>query len=154
MSFKFFSKFLKAPKKRRTQVIRSEGKHHNLQDVYERVNQRYFEGKLSLQITWFTPRKKQYRSRVLLGSFHRQTQLIKINRLLDEVDVPPYFVDFVVYHEMLHHVLPPLQRRCHEKRIHHREFREREKAFDAYHLAQAYQHDSKVRWFGGLKFTR
>lgn len=135
--------------KTRSLVLRVHGRYYNLQEVYDRVNEQYFEGKLSLAITWVTPRKTKYRRRILLGSFHSHKKLIKVNRLLDTSTTPAYFVEFIVYHEMLHFVLPPIVERRRPRQIHHPAFREREKMFQAYALAQEFREKSKEHWFVG-----
>jgi len=87
-------------------VLRKEGVHYNLDEIYTKVNQTYFEGKLNLHITWFNPKKTRYQRRIVLGSYHRDKNLVKINRILDQADIPEYYISFIVYHEMLHHVAP------------------------------------------------
>ena len=82
-------------------ILRKVGVHYNLDEIYAKVNQTYFEGKLDLHITWFNPKKTRYQRRIVLGSYHRDKNLVKINRLLDQADIPEYYISFIVYHEML-----------------------------------------------------
>jgi hypothetical protein len=142
-------KFLSRKKKARAQVIRTQGNYYNLKEVYDRINKKYFNQELNLAITWFSPKKTKYRRRILLGIFYPHRNLIKVNRFLDGAETPSYFVDFIVYHEMLHFVLPPVIRRGQKKRIHHHAFKEREKLFEDYTLAQEYREKSKEGWFIG-----
>lgn len=50
-----------------------------------------------------------------------------VHPVLDNERVPDYVTDFIVFHELCHHVSPPLTlaqaRRRGEHRIHHRHFR-------------------------------
>lgn len=116
----------------RTVAIEVEGGHHNLQDLYDDINTRYFGGTIRARITW-GPRTKRKRRRgsVRLGSYTLEDELIRIHPVLDASDVPPWFVAWVVYHEMLHevHDMPIVDGR----RIYHtREFREAEARFERY----------------------
>jgi hypothetical protein len=57
--------------------------------------------------------------------------LIRIHPVLDAADVPRFFVEWIVYHEMLHeiHDMPVVDGR----RVYHtREFREAESRFEHY----------------------
>lgn len=141
-----FKRWFKAQSKPRSIVLRHQGRHFNLKEIYDRVNERYFANELQLHITWFGTGKMDYRRRVMLGSFHRHHKLIKINRVLDQADTPPFYVEFIVYHEMLHHVLPPIIERR-KRFIHHTAFKEREKQFHDYALAREYRTQNKLKWF-------
>ncbi len=125
--------------KKRTFKLRPEGRYHNLTAIYHKMNQRYFEGQLDLKISWFGNPISKVKRRLVLGSYHQQKGLIRINRVLDHDHIPDHFVSFIVYHEMLHHVLPPLKERKQRRRIHHAEFSAREKQFQDYAQASAFR---------------
>jgi hypothetical protein len=134
-------------RKPRAVILRKQGVHYNLDEIYHRINQTYFEGKLSLHITWFNPKKTRYQRRIVLGCYHRDKHLVKINRLLDQADIPEYYISFIVYHEMLHHVAPPITERFRKRQIHHQEFKDLEKKFHDYALVKEFRKASKMRWF-------
>jgi len=134
-------------RKPRTIILRKQGVHYDLDEIYNRINLMYFEGKLALYITWFNPKKSPYRRRVVLGSYHRDKKLVKINRILDQADIPDYYISFIVYHEMLHHVAPPIIQRFRKRQIHHQQFKDLEKKFEEYALVKAFRKKSKMRWF-------
>ena len=46
------------------------------------------------------------RRAIKLGTYSATERLIRIHPVLDKPWVPRYFVSFVIYHEMLHHVMP------------------------------------------------
>jgi hypothetical protein len=141
-------KMSKAKKRQpRTIVLRTQGTHYDLKEIYDRVNDHYFEGKLPLHITWFSPKKGKYQRRIVLGSFHRDKNLIRINRVLDEADIPAYYISFIVYHEILHHVAPPIIQRFRKRQIHHSEFKRLEKQFEQYEQVKEFRKRSKTRWF-------
>ncbi len=97
---------------------------------------RYFENQVDLPISWFGSKQRKPRRKITLGSYHLKKQCIRIHRLLDQPHIPDHFISFVVYHEMLHHLLPPIEGR--RRKIHHKEFKEREQLFEDYPLAKAY----------------
>lgn len=109
-----------------------EGKHHNLQDIFDDLNARYFDGAIQARITW-GPRTRRRRGRgsIKLGSYTCEDLLIRIHPVLDARDVPRFFVEWIVYHEMLHeiHDMPVVDGR----RIYHTaDFRRAEARFDRY----------------------
>ncbi len=114
----------------------------NVSDMFNRVNSEYFNGTISSSITWSTRSPKRSVAKRTLGSYSQDTDLIRINPVLDTAGVPGYFVEFVVYHEMLHADLnnePPSNRRT----VHSREFKKREKLYRHYDRAMAWE---KKRW--------
>jgi len=145
--FKKFLQLLKIKKGPRTTILRTEGHHYHLKEVYDRVNQQYFEGKLDLRITWFGPKKSRYQRRVVLGCYHPDKKLIRINRVLDQSDIPDYYISFIVYHEMLHHVAPPVVQMFRRRQIHHPQFKALEKQFKDFARVKEFRKTSRERWF-------
>lgn len=118
--------------------LTSQGNIYNLQEIYDSLNDKYFDDKLKLFITWFGKSLKRNRSRVTFGLYHEPTRLIKINRLLDSPCFPDYLVSYVIYHEMLHFVCPSYYDEKGIHRIHGKEFKEREMLFEHYNLAHTW----------------
>ena len=119
-----------------------KGKRFNVSDVFNSVNAEYFGGTIPSSITWSTRSPKRSVAKRTLGSYSQDTDLIRINPVLDAAGVPGYFLEFVVYHEMLHADLnnePAPNRRT----VHSREFKKREKLFHHYDRAMAWE---KKRW--------
>ncbi len=89
-------------------TIDTQGRYHNLQDIFDELNEQYFEGQVEARITW-GKRSKRRRSRnsIELGKYVFDDKLIRIHPVLDAEDVPRYFVASVVFHEMLHEVHGP-----------------------------------------------
>ena len=73
-----------------------------------------------------------------LGSFHRDRNLIRINPVLDSKNVPRYFIEYVVYHEMLH-AAERVESCVGRQRVHTKEFKRREKVFKYYEQALAWE---------------
>lgn len=141
--------FLKPqPPKKRTLQHTPLGVHYNLQEIYDNLNARYFDGRLQLKITWFGNQSRPATSRRILGLYLFQEKVIKIHRLLDHPDFPPYFISYVVYHEMLHNVFPPLKKkRKQRRRIHHADFKEHEKKFAEYAEAKQWEKQNAAIFF-------
>ena len=94
----------------------------NLQEIFRKINSRYFQNRIIAEIKWGRNRTPTY-----LGIYHRRK--IKINPLLDQWWVPKGYLSYVVYHEMLHQAVK--SRRTPGGRIYHHtpQFRKREKLF-------------------------
>lgn len=126
------------PVRRRT--IQTVGKVYDLTPIFEEINQHYFDGQCKARITWGKRLPVRYRQRqITFGSYEDGANLIRINPILDRKRVPKYFLRFIVYHEMLHAVVPsPLSPKG--KRLYHsRLFRQRERLFEDYGRARAWE---------------
>lgn len=87
----------------------AKGTNHDLLAIFNDVNQRYFGGACHALITWGKKQPRRQagpRKAIKLGSYSSLERLIRIHPALDRSWVPRYFVAFVVYHEMLHHMIP------------------------------------------------
>ncbi len=117
-----------------------EGRHHDLGRIFERLNERYFQGRINAAITYGpAPRVVRPRKSIKMGSYSADSRVIRIHPALDQPMVPRYFVEWIVFHEMLHHVYRTRRgedgRRC----IHPPEFLAHEKRFHDYGRAQAWE---------------
>lgn len=120
---------------RGTAPLNPTGRHYDLRAVYERVNQTYFGDTIAARIGWGRLPSRRRRKSIRLGVYDHQTREIRIHPALDREDVPEFFVEFIVFHEMLHQLYPS-ELRPGARRVHHsRAFREHERAFPYYHLA-------------------
>jgi hypothetical protein len=123
--------FRLARRKRNAPLV-SKGKHHDLLDLFEGINERYFGGTVNAVITWgkrpTRKGKSAPRRTIKLGSYSAVDRLIRVHPALDQKWVPRYFVAYIVYHEMLHHVIPG-SRGLGRVNLHPPEFKEREKQF-------------------------
>lgn len=140
-------KFLIAKKRSRNLILRSQGEHWDLKEIYHKINLQYFDNALDLHITWYGNKQFVPRARIRLGVYHSLSKVIKIHRVLDQAYVPEYFVSSIVYHEMLHHVLPPVKKKNRKRQIHHAEFIEREKQFKEYLPAKDFSEILKKKLF-------
>lgn len=121
-----------ARKKRgRKMVSSSQGAVYNLARMFQRLNQRFFDGGLEQPtLTW-----SQRRTRTILGHHDGVHDTIVISKTLDSEDVPEWFVEYILYHEMLHIKHPA--RIINGRRYYHtKAFRTDEQRFPHYHKAQ------------------
>jgi hypothetical protein len=116
----------------------THGRAHDLQDIFERMNARFFAGALRVPITWGRGSGRARRGGITFGSYDPVLRLIRIHPVLDRLDVPLYFLESVVYHEMLHHHLGGVTDRSGRTVYHSRAFREAEARYP--------RHADALRW--------
>jgi hypothetical protein len=136
-----------AQKTPRGAFLQTQGTLYDLQEIYNRINQAYFENQLDLKITWFGSKERKARRHRKLGLYIFDDKVVKIHRLLDQAHFPPYFISYVVYHEMLHSVCPPVKARRGRYQIHHLEFKKKEMEFAEYALAKRWETENKRLFF-------
>jgi predicted SprT family Zn-dependent metalloprotease len=73
-----------------------------------------------------------------MGSYSVEDKLIRIHPALDRSFVPRYFIESVVYHEMLHHI-HPIPVKGGRRQFHTAEFKEQEKRFHQYQKAKRWE---------------
>lgn len=128
----------KRKKRKRNIILHPQGEVFNLQEIYDSLNKEYFGAKLDLRISWFGRGKKVPKTRITFGSYNYAHKLIKVNRLLDSKDTPLSFVRYIVYHEMLHNVLPPKRKKRGRHHIHHKDFKIKEREFKEFSEANIF----------------
>jgi hypothetical protein len=121
--------FRLARRKRNAPLV-TKGKHHDLLALFTGINERYFGGSVHALITWGKrpTTGSKHRRTIKLGSYSAVDRLIRVHPALDRPWVPRYFVAYIVYHEMLHHVIPG-SRGLGRVNLHPPEFKERERQF-------------------------
>jgi hypothetical protein len=106
--------------------IVTSGRFHHILEVYERLNERFFSGKMRVPITWGRGSGRARRGGLTFGSYDPVLSLIRIHPVLDRREVPLYFLESVVYHEMLHHQMGGVPDAAGRTVYHSRAFREAE----------------------------
>jgi hypothetical protein len=122
----------------RSIFLKTRGRHHDLGRVFDETNKEYFDGRVAAGITWGSKGPRRYARTRTLGSYASDDDVIRINPILDSKKVPKYFVEFVVYHEMLHADLG-FGRKEGRRSVHSKEFRRREKLFEHYELSMKWE---------------
>jgi hypothetical protein len=82
----------------RQKLSTSRGSYHNLDRLFARLNRRYFDDEMEKPtLAW-----SQRRTRRILGHHDPADNTIVISKTLDAPDAPEWFVEYILYHEMLH----------------------------------------------------
>lgn len=130
-------------------ALRSEGRHHDLRAIVDDLAGRHFGGQVDVRITWAKRVQPKRRQRSLqLGTYLPEERLIRIHPVLDQPWIPGFFVEAVVFHEMLHHDMPAVVQNG-RRHYHTRAFRKRERSFEFHSAAQQWQKDNLWRLLRG-----
>jgi hypothetical protein len=132
--------------------VDATGRHHDLHAILDALNHRYFEQPVEALIAWARMARGQGRKRrrrsIKLGSYRGREPLIRVHPVLDAAWVPGFFVEYIVYHEMLHHVIA-MPVRNGRRSLHGPDFRARERAFERYGEALAWERENLDRLLSG-----
>ena len=99
----------------------------------------------NIRITWaarrrLRPGQKTFR----LGSYDPRTDVVRLHRVLDDVNVPEFYIEFVIFHELVHrHVAFEHGERA--ARLHNRYFRDLEASFPHFEEARAWEREHLMR---------
>ncbi len=126
---------------RKSNKVETQGLSHDLQDIFDTVNARYFDGGIRASIGWGQRcGKARTRNSIKMGTYSIEDESIRIHRSLDKAYVPRFFVEWIVYHEMLHqvHQAAVVNGR---RQFHTKAFLEDEAKFEHYALARLWERD-------------
>jgi hypothetical protein len=105
-----------------------EATHHHLESLAAEVHRTYFFKYPPLPVRWGQQITRKKRRSIRLGSYNHATTEVRIHPSLNAPNIPAFFIQSVIYHEYLHHVLGPNHNRRfhqHERRFrYHRESQE------------------------------
>lgn len=115
----------------RKMISSAHGEVYDLDRMFGKLNRRYFDGEIPKPtITW-----SQRRTRSILGHHDHNFDSITISKTLDSKDVPEWFVEYILYHEMLH-IKHPARLIKGRRYYHTSAFRLDERRFPHYEQAQ------------------
>jgi hypothetical protein len=125
------------------------GRHQDLRAVLRTVCRDYFGGEVDVRICWGrrSTRKRRRRGRTrsrALATYSFDARTIRVSPVLDSPDVPGYVLEWIVYHELLHHVLP-VEQGSGRSRYHTGRFKALERAFKQYDEAKAWEEEN-LEW--------
>ncbi len=116
---------------RRRRLI-TKGDHYDLNMSFDRVNSRYFDNRLKKpRITWGS--RRTYNK---FGHFDETRNTVMISKTLDSKKIPPYFLDFIMYHELLHTTQKTIYKNG-RRSVHNRWFKKEEQKHEKYSEATA-----------------
>jgi hypothetical protein len=114
----------------RKRIASAQGHVYDLDAIFDDLNVRFFYGLLARpQMTW-----SRDHARNSLGHYDPAHNAIVISRAFDQLRVPRYAVEYIVYHEMLH-LKYPVKLRGGRRCVHPPELQAEEKLFP--HLEEA-----------------
>lgn len=99
--------------------------HHHLASLAAEVHRTYFFKYPPVPVRWGHRINRKSRRSIRLGSYNHVTAEIRIHPLLNAAHIPAFFIQSIIHHEYLHHVLGPSHNRkfhSHERKFHY--FRE------------------------------
>jgi hypothetical protein len=115
----------------RKQVEDAQGTCYDLDQLFEELNFRYFNGLMARPILGWSPNA----SRTLLGHYDPSHNAIVLSRILDRPQTPRLAVEYVLFHEMLH-LRYPAEHRGARRCVHTKAFKIAEKEFERLKEAQ------------------
>jgi predicted metal-dependent hydrolase len=104
-----------------------EGNYYNLNHIFEDINRTFFKNALKRPVLGWSLKKSYTR----LGFYSEEKDLLVISRIFDSSRVPLKVLEYMMYHEMLH-ILIPTRVKNGRRSIHPREFKEKDRAFPDY----------------------
>ena len=127
--------------------LRHEGKYSICARFSTRLNERHFRGRPArLQSALGRKRKRRPKEYFIFGTIQEEDRVIRINPLLDQPFVPVWFLQYILYHEMLHAVVPDEAGADGRRRVHTERFYEREREFPGYRRARRWEEENLARF--------
>lgn len=115
----------------RKAISSARGRFYDLEKMFDRLNRLHFDDRLEKPtLTW-----SQRRTRRILGHHDAVHDTIVVSKTLDARDVPLWFVEYILYHEMLH-IKHPARIVDGRRYYHTNSFRADERRFPRYEEAQ------------------
>jgi hypothetical protein len=105
----------------------TEATHHPLESLAAEVHRTYFFKYPPLPVRWGQQISRKKRRSIRLGSYNHLTAEVRIHPMLNSPHVPAFFIQSVIHHEYLHHVLGA---------AHNRRFHQNERTFRYYRESQ------------------
>jgi hypothetical protein len=109
----------------RKQVSGARGEVYDLEELFEDLNIRYFDGLMARPDLGWSIRP----SRTTLGHYDPSHHMIVLSKILDRREVARTAVEYVMFHEMLH-LRHPVEHRGVRRCVHTPEFKVAEKQFE------------------------
>jgi hypothetical protein len=124
-----------------------------LERIRDALGRAYLGGPIAVPIRWgrqSATRRGRRRRSIQLGAYSFEDGEIRIHPALSRAKVPLVVLVAVVYHELLHHVLGAGEGRG-RRRLHTREFRERERAYAHHARVKAWEARNLAELLGGRR---
>jgi hypothetical protein len=123
------------------------GRYFDLREMFDKLNARHFGNRLRrYKVVWGRKREEKPREYFIFGTIQEEDRVIRINPWLDQRFVPAWFLEYVLYHEMLHAVVPDRLRNDGRRWVHTDEFNRREREFRFYKRARRWEQENLARF--------
>ena len=106
----------------------------DLNNILNSLNKEYFNNKINAKIEWGKGYHRRTNRSFRFGSYDVKKKRIRINPALKMKFVPYYVLELTVFHEMCHQFNPPTKNKG-KWRIHHAEFKKKEREYRFYREA-------------------
>ncbi len=127
--------------------LQEDGLYFDLRGIFDELNEKYFRGRLrGYKVMWGRRRKQRPKEYFVFGTIQEEDRVIRINPLLDQPFVPLWFLKYILYHEMLHSVVPDEPAGGGRRRVHTEEFNRRERQFRDYRRARRWEEENLARF--------
>jgi hypothetical protein len=127
--------------------LQHEGEYFDLREIFDELNARHFRNRLrGYKVVWGRRRKQRPKEYFVFGTIQEEDRVIRINPALDQPFVPLWFLKYVMYHEMLHAVVPDDVDSSGRRRVHTEEFYRRERQYPGYWRARRWEDDNLARF--------
>lgn len=120
---------------------RLESGNHDIVAYARHLNETYLGGRSRAGVVWGRNHKTRSSRSIRFACYDPIRNLVTMNRKLDRPDIPRYFVEFVLFHELLHEVLGIGERADGKRDIHGSLFRLMEGTYPDYQRALLYEQE-------------
>jgi predicted metal-dependent hydrolase len=142
---KLHQKDIMRQKSARAIVLEPKGKVYDLEKILRELAKKYDLHPRRIKITWSRSRIRKGQQTIRLGSYNHDERLIRVHSSLDQASVPQYFVEYIVYHELLHALVPPENKRG-KKDFHPPEYHKLEQKFEHFKEARKFEKYITSHW--------
>lgn len=117
----------------------SRSSHHDIEAYARELNATYLNGRSTARVVWGRRSSRRARRSIRFACYDPERNLVIMNRKLDNPDIPAYFVEYVLFHELLHEVLGIGEREDGRRDIHGSLFKLMESTFPDFEKACRYE---------------
>lgn len=128
--------------------LQARGECFDLAEILDGLNGRHFNGLVKARIGWGRRGRPGPRQTIHFGTFEDDAQggIIRIHPAVDRSYVPWEFVEYIVFHEMLHAVIPVTRGKNGRRVVHSKSFLEREATFPRYEALRRWEKSNLHRF--------
>ena len=118
---------------------RGQSSVHPIEAYARDLNLTYLNGRSTARVVWGRRSTRRSRRSIRFACYDPERNMIIMNRKLDNPDIPAYFVEYILFHEMLHEVLGIGSRADGRRDIHGSLFKLMESTYPDFDKAQRYE---------------